>query len=132
MFHLKGVHHIALNCRDVVKVAGFFKEILEVSIPTEKIVEGAPIYFQIGSYTRIGLHLHDVEGRNGIGQIDHLAFSVTSRAELDYLVDKLEAENIRYRGPIEQSASFNLYFESPEGHQLEVRLDKDELDEDDA
>lgn len=129
MFHLKGVHHIALNCRDVMRVARFFKEILEIPISLENCTEGAPIYFQIGTYTRIGLHQHTAEGRDGIGQIDHMAFSVVSRAELDYLVDKLEAENICYRGPIERPVSYNLYFETPEGHHLEVRLDKDELDE---
>ncbi|QQE75172.1 VOC family protein [Brevibacillus composti] len=132
MFHLKGVHHIALNCRDVVKVARFFKDILEVPIPEADIEEGAPIYFQIGTYTRIGLHPYaGDDGKNGIGQVDHISFSVTSRAELDYLVDKLEAENICYRGPITRPASFNLYFETPDGHHLEVRLDKDELDEQD-
>jgi glyoxylase I family protein len=130
MFHLKGVHHIALNCRDAVKVARFFKDVLEVPIPEEQLVEGAPIYFQIGSYTRIGLHPYTGdEGRNGCGQVDHIAFSITSRAELDYLVDKLEAENICYRGPIARPDSFNLYFETPEGHHLEVRLDKDEFDD---
>ncbi|TGV30512.1 VOC family protein, partial [Mesorhizobium sp. M00.F.Ca.ET.186.01.1.1] len=59
MFHLKGVHHIALNCSDVVKVARFFKDILEVPIPEENIVDGAPVYFQIDTYTRIALHLND-------------------------------------------------------------------------
>jgi len=130
MFHLKAVHHIALNCSDVVKVARFFKDILEVPIPEENMTEGAPVYFQIGSYTRIGLHPHGGEaGKGGVGQVDHLAFSVQSRAELDYLVDKLEAENICYRGPITQPTSYNLYFETPDGHHLEVRLDKDEFDE---
>lgn len=130
MFHLKGVHHIALHCSDVVKIARFFKDILEVPIPDESIVEGEPVYFQIGTYTRIGLHPHGGErGKGGVGMVDHIAFSVTSRAELDYLVDKLEAENICYRGPIARPTSFHLYFETPDGHQLEVRLDKDEFDE---
>lgn len=130
MFHLKGVHHIALNCSDVVKTARFFTDILEVPIPLESIVEGEPVYFQIGTYTRIGLHPHQGdEGKGGVGQVDHIAFSVTSRAELDYLVDKLEAENICYRGPITRPTSFNLYFETPDGHHLEVRLDKDEFDD---
>ncbi|WP_400162630.1 VOC family protein [Brevibacillus sp. TJ4] len=130
MFHLKDVHHIALNCSDVVKIARFFKDILEVPIPEENIVEGEHVYFQIGTYTRIGLHPYGGEpGKGGVGMVDHIAFSVTSRAELDYLVDKLEAENICYRGPINRPTSFNLYFETPDGHQLEVRLDKDELDE---
>ncbi|NGQ95257.1 VOC family protein [Brevibacillus sp. SYP-B805] len=129
MFYLKGVHHIALNCRDVMRVARFFAEILEVPVPLEKAVEGEPIYFMVGPQTRIGLHPAKEEGRNGIGQMDHIAFSVSTRAELDYLVDKLEAENICYRGPIERPESFNLYFETPEGHHLEVRLDKDEWDD---
>lgn len=129
MFHLQGVHHIALNCRDVLKVARFFKEILEVPISLENIAEGEPIYFEVGSFTRVGLHPHEADGRNGSGQVDHIAFSVASRAELDMLVDKLEAENICYRGPIERPASYSLYFETPDGHHLEVRLDKDELDE---
>lgn len=132
MFHLEGVHHIALNCRDVVKVARFFKEILEIPISLENIAEGAPVYFQIGSYTRIGLHQHPEDGHDGAGQVDHIAFTVGSHDELDYLVDKLEAENVCYRGPIERPDSYNLYFETPDGHHLEVRLDKEELDEMDA
>jgi|GEM_PF-602709 len=133
MFHLKGVHHIALHCRDVVKVARFFKEILEVEIPLENLSPGAPVYFQIGTNTRIGLHPYDGEdGRNGAGQVDHIAFSISSREELDYLVDKLEAENICYRGPIERPESYNVYFETPDGHHLEVRYDKDELDKEGA
>ncbi|WP_134684200.1 VOC family protein [Brevibacillus migulae] len=129
MFRLNGVHHIALNCRDVMKVARFFQEILELPIQLDQIVEGEPLYFTVGTQTRIGLHAAKEEGRNGIGQVDHIAFSVSTRDELDYLVDKLEVENICYRGPIERPTSFNLYFETPEGHHLEVRLDKDEFDD---
>ncbi|GAA4713264.1 VOC family protein [Brevibacillus fulvus] len=125
MFQLKGVHHIALNCRDVQKVAQFFKEILEVPIPAENMADGAPVYFEIGSYTKIGLHPSNEERREGIGYVDHIAFAVETRAELDYLVDKLEAKNICYRGPIERESSYNLYFETPDGHHLEVRLDID-------
>ncbi|MFM1653732.1 VOC family protein [Brevibacillus sp. B_LB10_24] len=129
MLHLQRVHHIALNCRDVMKVAVFFKEILEVPIDLSQVSETDPLYFQVGQETRIGLHPYSSEGQNGIGQVDHIAFSVASRAELDYLVDKLEAENICYRGPIERPQSYNLYFETPDGHHLEVRLDKDENDD---
>jgi len=128
MFHLKGVHHIALNCRDVMKVARFFQDILEVPLPLEGKEKG-PIYFMVGSQVRIGLHPAEREGQNGIGQVDHIAFSITTKDELDYLVDKLEAENICYRGPIESPQSFNVYFTTPEGHQLEVRLDKEEGDD---
>ncbi len=129
MFHVKGIHHIALNCRNVMRVAVFFRDILEIPIPLEQLAEGEPIYFQFGDMTRIGLHPCSREGTNGTGQIDHIAFSVATHDELDYLVDKLEAENICYRGPIERPTSYNLYFESPDGHHLEVRLDKDEFDD---
>ncbi|MGE5703293.1 MAG: VOC family protein [Clostridia bacterium] len=129
MFQIKGVHHIALNCRDAMKVALFFKDILEIPISLENLVEGEPIYFQFGDKTRIGLHQISQDGRNGTGQVDHIAFTVATHDELDYLVDKLETRNICYRGPIERPASFNLYFETPDGHHLEVRLDKDEDDD---
>lgn len=131
MLYLQSVHHIAFNCQDVVKTATFFKEILELPISLENVQEDQPIYFQVGSTTRLGLHPREDKGKNGAGQIDHLAFSVATRAELDYLVDKLEARNICYRGPIERATSYNLYFETPDGHHLEVRVDKDENDEHD-
>jgi len=129
MLHLQGVHHIALNCRDVMLVARFFKEILEIPINLETVTDSNPVYFHIGPHIRIGLHAVTQAGNNGIGQVDHIAFSVATRDELDYLVDKLEAENICYRGPIERPTSYNLYFETPDGHHLEVRLDKDESDD---
>ncbi|WP_126428494.1 VOC family protein [Brevibacillus marinus] len=129
MLYLQGVHHIALNCRDPLKTAEFFKEILEVPIALEEVDERQPIYFMLGTHTRIGLHQSDAAGQNGIGQVDHIAFSVATRAEIDYLVDKLEVQNIPYRGPIERPTSYNLYFETPDGHHLEVRVEKDEQDE---
>ncbi len=129
MLQLQGVHHIALNCQDVMSVARFFKEILEVPLSLENITEGNPVYFHLGPHTRIGLHSVANAGNNGSGQVDHIAFSVATRDELDYLVDKLEGENICYRGPIERPTSYNLYFETPDGHHLEVRLDKDENDD---
>ncbi|MGC5324789.1 VOC family protein [Brevibacillus sp. SYSU BS000544] len=129
MFNLRGVHHIALNCRNVMKVAHFFQDILEIPIDFDQIEEGAPVYFHVGNHTRIGLHHWEDDGKNGVGQVDHVAFSIGTRDELDYLVDKLEENNICYRGPIERPMSFNLYFETPDGHHLEVRLDRDEHDE---
>lgn len=129
MFNLRGVHHIALNCRNVMKVAHFFQDILEIPIDLDQIEEGTPVYFHVGNYTRIGLHHWEDDGKNGVGQVDHVAFSIGTRDELDYLVDKLEENNICYRGPIERPMSFNLYFETPDGHHLEVRLDRDEHDE---
>ncbi len=129
MLQLQGVHHIALNCRNVRKVAQFFKDILEVPVDLDGIIDGQPVYFHVGSHTRIGLHPREEDGANGAGQVDHIAFTVGTRDELDYLVDKLEAENIGYRGPIERPTSFNLYFETPDGHHLEVRLDRDEQDD---
>lgn len=129
MLYLQGVHHIGLNCRNPLKTAEFFKEILEVPLPLDDVDESQPIYFTLGSHVRIGLHQHDMDGQTGVGQVDHIAFSVATRAELDYLVDKLEVQNIPYRGPIERPKSYNLYFESPDGHHLEVRVEKDEQDE---
>lgn len=132
MLFLQGVHHIALNCRNPLKTAAFFRDILEVPISLDEVDEGQPIYFMLGAHTRIGLHQADAGGQNGAGQVDHVAFSVATRAEIDYLVDKLEVQNIPYRGPIERPTSYNLYFETPDGHHLEVRVEKDEQDEEDV
>ncbi|WP_232696750.1 VOC family protein [Brevibacillus daliensis] len=129
MLQLQGVHHIALSCRNMITVARFFQEVLEVPLSLERTDEEQPIYFHVGPYTRIGLHPASKELPSNSGHVDHIAFAVATRDELDYLVDKLEAENICYRGPLERPNSYNLYFETPDGHHLEIRLAKDETDD---
>jgi glyoxylase I family protein len=131
MLHVEGQgsRHVSLVCRDVKKAARFFAEILEVPVDWERAEPDQPASFSIGPHTRIELYPSDRKGQTVSGQADPIALVVATRAELDYLVDKLEQYNVCYRGPVEQDESFHLYFETPDGHPLEVRLHKDEHDD---
>lgn len=127
---LTGIHHIALNVRDLDASVQWYRDVLDFSLllpwdtdDFDRRILGHPS----GVFIALTKHHHpDAESafserRTGI---DHLAFGVPSRDELEGWVARLDAHGIAHNGiQVTPSTGFTLVaFRDPDGIQLELYL----------
>ncbi|TCP46287.1 glyoxylase I family protein [Tamaricihabitans halophyticus] len=121
----RGVHHLALICRDVAETIEFYQEFL--GFPLVELVENrdyvgsSHFFFDIGHQNLLGFfdfpgHDHP-EFQETIGAVQHLALSVTS-ARFDEIRAKLDERGVDYLGP-DRGADDSLYIRDPNGVGLE-------------
>jgi glyoxylase I family protein len=121
----RGVHHIALICRDVDETIRFYQEFL--GFPLVELVENrdyagsSHFFFDIGNRNLLGFfdfpgHEHP-DFTETIGAVQHLALSVTPERFTE-LRAKFDAAGQDYLGP-DRGVEDSLYFRDPNGVGLE-------------
>jgi glyoxylase I family protein len=122
----RGVHHIALICRDVDETIRFYQEFL--GFPLVELVENrdyagsSHFFFDIGNRNLLGFfdfpgHDHPAF-RETIGAVQHIAISVTAErfAEAKATFDEAGLE---YLGP-DRGVDNSLYLRDPNGVGIEL------------
>lgn len=130
MTRLAGFHHVALTVTDLnasiewyAAVLGFEELFREDGEHRKACVMRFP-----GGGQQVGL-VQFLTGDEGgfdphrIG-LDHLAFAVATRAELDAWVERLSAAGVRHSGPIEVRPGVILNFKDPDGIALSLFCDR--------
>jgi glyoxylase I family protein len=123
---VRGVHHIALVCRDVEETIRFYQEFL--GFPLVELVENrdyagsSHFFFDIGNRNLLGFfdfpgHDHPPFSET-IGALQHLAISVSAES-FAAAKAKLDEAGIEYLGP-DRGADDSLYFRDPNGLGLEL------------
>lgn len=128
MPEISGLHHIALTVTDYDASAGWYQRVLgfvelfrEVRPERRAIVLGFPE----GGYS-VGLVQHDPGGvrfdprRTGL---DHLAFTVPSRSDLDAWAEVLTRHHVPHAGVADIAAGAILNFADPDGIALALFWD---------
>jgi glyoxylase I family protein len=121
----RGVHHLALICRDVEETIRFYQEFL--GFPLVELLENrdyagsSHFFFDIGNRNLLGFfdfpgHDHPPFSET-IGAVQHLALSVDAE-HFASIKAKLDADGIDYLGP-DRGASDSLYVRDPNGIGLE-------------
>lgn len=122
----RGVHHVALLCRDVETTIGFYQGLLE--FPLTKLFENRDyqgsthFFFDIGNGN--ALAFFDMPGLDlgpygeVLGGLHHLAISVEPE-RWAHLKAKLDAAGIGYAHIDEVS----IYFPGPDGERIELIAD---------
>jgi len=123
-----GVHHVAINVRDLEKAVQWYSDVLGF----------APLFpYDTDDFQRrimrhpsgvvIGLTRHDssdgdVEFNERVTGLDHIAFGVSSRGELDGWVQRLDAAGVTHSGLKETPATGSVLvaFRDPDNIQLEL------------
>ena len=125
----RGVHHVALICRDVEETIRFYQDLL--GWPLAEVMENRDypgsthFFFDIGNDNLLaffdfpGLGLGDVV--EAIGGLQHLAISVTPEA-FEAIGKRLDDASVGYVGP-ERGVVDSMYFRDPNGVQVEVTRD---------
>jgi glyoxylase I family protein len=122
---VRGVHHIALICRDVARTIQFYQEFL--GFPLVELVENrdyagsSHFFFDVGNGNLLGFfdfpgHDHP-EFMETIGGVQHIALS-TSPERFAEIKDKLDAEGVEYLGP-DRGVPDSLYVRDPNGIGIE-------------
>lgn len=122
---VRGVHHLALICRDVEETIRFYQEFL--GFPLVELLENrdyagsSHFFFDIGNRNLLGFfdfpgHDHPAFTET-IGGVQHIALS-TSPERFAEIKAKLDAEGIEYLGP-DRGVDNSLYIRDPNGIGLE-------------
>ncbi|HWB66075.1 MAG TPA: VOC family protein [Mycobacteriales bacterium] len=126
---LTGHHHVALSVSDLnaseewyARVLGFVELLREAGSTRKAVV----LRFANGA-TSVGLVQHEGEATDfdpTTTGLDHLAFSVATRADLDGWADHLTACGVPHSGPLEVPPGAILNFKDPDGITLALFWDK--------
>jgi glyoxylase I family protein len=118
---VRGVHHLALVCRDVEETIRFYQELL--GFPLVELVENrdyagsSHFFFDIGNRNLLGFfdfpgHDH-ADYLETIGAVQHLALSVSAE-QFAAIRTKLDEAGITYLGP-DRGVEDSLYIRDPNG-----------------
>jgi glyoxylase I family protein len=123
---VRGVHHIALVCRDVEETIRFYQDLL--GFPLVELVENrdyagsSHFFFDIGNRNLLGFFdfpgLDSPPWQETIGAVQHLAISIGAD-QFTAAKEKFDAAGIEYLGP-DRGADDSLYIRDPNGVGLEL------------
>ena len=122
---VRGVHHLALICKDVEQTIKFYQEFL--GFPLVELVENrdysgsSQFFFDIGNGNLLGFfdfpgHPHP-DFAETIGGVQHMALSVSAE-QFAEMRTKLDAAGVSYLGP-DRGVEDSLYIRDPNGVGLE-------------
>ncbi len=132
---LRGVHHIALNVKDMQASCHFYGTILGLhrltgdEVPAtlvDLVAEGKVTNFKTPDGTILDLFWEPdysppaLDPAKGFTRADHLAFDIDPAA-MDTAMDLLHQADISFKGPIVRPTGRGIYFYDPDGFTIEVR-----------
>ena len=125
----QGVHHITLNGADRQTSIDFWEDVLGMPLvfeqPNLDQHEVNHLYFDPGDGRLITVFTEEdrptdrAPNPNGIGNLHHLAFTV-SRASYTQAMQRLDERGIAHSGPVDRGFMDSLYFRDPLGQLLEL------------
>lgn len=136
---LQGMHHVAYRCRDARETVdwygrmlgmGFVLAIAENQVPSTK--EPDPymhIFLDAGGGNILAffeLPTKPEMGRdpNTPAWVQHIAFKVGTTDEMLAIRDRLAAAGVGVIGPVDHGIFDSIYCFDPNGHRLEIAVDK--------
>lgn len=133
----RGVHHLVLNTDDIKETIDFYSGVLGMPlIHAMKVPAGVSrgnppferlrhYFFDMGNDSMLAFFelpkgAKEQADRDGVAAMQHVSFSL-SPAEMDKLVERLDAAGVARNGPFEAApGTFSTYFFDPHGVRLEV------------
>ncbi len=133
------IHHVAYRCRDAKETVEFYRDLLgmefllafaENEVPSTKAPDpyihvfldagGGNVlaFFELPNSPPMG---HDP---NTPEWVQHIAFALDSHDELGRCKSRLEENGVEVLGPVDHGLFDSIYFFDPNGHRLELAVDK--------
>jgi glyoxylase I family protein len=125
---LKGIHHIALNVKDLDRAERFYKDVLGFQI-THRFSKGVRHLMLETGNAAIALfespELEVKEAMNLLSEVGYLHVALEADpADFKNIVKELQSKNIHIdNGPIKRGDGESIYFNDPDDNHLEIHFD---------
>lgn len=123
---LTGFHHLSLTVRDLDASTAWYESLFELDTVMDEIggERRARVYRLRGTDAMLGLTEHTSNDGTAFRPdrtgLDHAAFAVAGRAEVDIWAERLDAAGIPHSGAIDIPVGAILNFADPDGIQLSI------------
>jgi catechol 2,3-dioxygenase-like lactoylglutathione lyase family enzyme len=151
MIRTQGVHHLALVCKDMDRTVDFYTRVLGMKVSATLNLPGGWLhfFFDMGGGNQLAF-FYFPGGKEGVkgeqfpgapwkalpsGTMHHVAFAVESVEELERAREELGTHGIQVTEVWDHEFCKSIYFQDPDGLQLELSAwvrPLDERDVDDA
>ncbi|MBT5469669.1 MAG: hypothetical protein HOK41_03610 [Nitrospina sp.] len=125
---LKGIHHIALNVKDLDRAEKFYTDILGFQV-THRFNKGLNhLMLETGNAAIALFESPQLEVKDAMNLLSedgymHLAFEANP-ADFENIVKELKTKNITIdSGPVKRGDGESIYFNDPDENHLEIHCD---------
>ena len=134
---IQGLHHFAWRCRDAEETRRFYEDLLGLPLvhlikldhvpSTGEFCPYVHIFFQLGdgsyiAFFDLGDDNASAPSPNTPAWVNHIAFEVPSRNELEAAKARLEAAGVEVIGITDHHFINSIYFFDPNGIRLELTI----------
>ncbi len=124
---LQGVHHIALNVRDIARAEKFYTRVMGFSVATRYDENVPHIEIDAGNVKLALFEAPDLDQQASIENLSetgylHYAFQ-TSKEEFDAAIAELKSHEVDVSEPRQLGRGMSVYFNDPDDNHLEIRYD---------
>jgi glyoxylase I family protein len=125
---LKGIHHIALNVKDLDRAERFYTDVLGFQV-THRFSKGhRHLMLETGNATIALFEALELEVKEAMNLLSeegylHLAFEADP-TDFESIVKELQSKNIDIdNGPVKRGDGESIYFNDPDDNHLEIHCD---------
>jgi len=134
---IQGLHHFAWRCRDAEETRRFYEDLLGLPLvhlikldhvpSTGEFCPYVHIFFQLGdgsyiAFFDLGDDNASAPSPNTPAWVNHIAFEVPTRTELEAAKARLEAAGVEVIGVTDHHFINSIYFFDPNGIRLELTI----------
>ena len=126
---LKGIHHIALNVKDLDRAEIFYTDVLGFQV-TNRFSKGLRhLMLETGNAAIALFESPELEVKEAISLLSeegylHLALEADP-ADFENIIKELQSKNIHIdNGPVKRGDGESIYFNDPDDNHLEIHCDK--------
>jgi len=136
---LRRIHHVAYRCNDARETVEFYQRLLGMDFKLAIAEDRVPSTQEPDPYMHVFLDagmgnvlaFFELPNAQPMGRdantpewVQHIAFEVGSLKEMLVVKDKAMAEGVEVIGPIDHGIFDSIYFFDPNGHRVELAVNK--------